>query len=280
MDKKCFIAGLPSAGKTTFLAALMNLISADNANSKLILHRIENIQYLTSLSEKWANMEPLERTFPSNEHIDITINLELPNKETVDLFLPDLSGETFQKLYEMREISEELANCIVEAETFLFFVNVKNIKELGLISEHFNNQITDESNENGLHRRNPKEHDPLQIQIIQLLQFFLLLRKNKKIRIGFMFSAWDAMKTNCHNVKPEQFLKDRMNMLWQFCNSNLENIEYCTWGISAQGGELEQKDALLDKEYPYQRILVEGNEGYQGNDLTLPLYLLMGDLNE
>lgn len=280
MDKKCFIAGLPSAGKTTFLAALMNLISADNSDSKLKLHKIENVQYLTSLSEKWANMEPLERTVQSNEHIDITINLELPNKETIDLFLPDLSGETFQNLYEMREIPEELANYIVEADTFLFFVNVKNVKELGLISEHFKNQTSDEANENILLSRNPKKHDPLQIQIIQLLQFFLFLRKNKKIRVGFMFSAWDVMKTNCHNIKPEQFLIERMNMLWQFCSSNPENIKYCTWGISAQGGEFEQKDTLLDKEYPYQRILVEGNDEYKGNDLTLPLYLLMGDLNE
>ena len=280
MDKKCFIAGLPSAGKTTFLAALMNLISADNADSRLTLHRIENVQYLASLSEKWANMEPLERTFQSSEHANITVNLELPNKETVDLFLPDLSGETFQKLYEMREISEDLANFIVEADTFLFFVNVKNVKELGLISDYLSSQITDESSENGSPKRDPKKHDPLQIQIIELLQSFLFLRKDKKIRIGFMLSAWDAMKTNSSNVRPEQFLKDRMNMLWQFCNANTENIKYYTWGISAQGGELEQKDELLDKEYPYQRILVEDNDGYKGNDLTLPLYLLMSDSNE
>ncbi len=279
MIKKCFISGFPSAGKTTFLAALMNLISADNSNSKLKLHKINNLQYLMTLSEKWANMDPLERTVPSNEHIDIAINLELPNKEIVNFYLPDLSGETFQKLYEMREIPEELANYIIEANTFLFFVNVKNVKELGLISEHFKNQAN-ETKENNLLKRNPTEHDPLQIQIIQLLQFFMLLRKNQKIKISFMFSAWDIMKTNCHNIKPDQFLKERMNMLWQYCSSNSDYIEFYTWGISAQGGEFEQKDTLLDKEYPYQRIFVEGNDGYIGNDLTLPLYLLMGDLNE
>jgi hypothetical protein len=277
MDNKCFIAGLPNAGKTTFLAALMNLISADNYDSKLKLHRIENVQYLANLSEKWVNMEPLERTFQTNEHKDITINLELPNKETVDLYLPDLSGETFQKIYAVHEIPEELANYIIEADTFLFFVNVKNVKELGLISEHFRDQNNEESINTKPLTRDPKEHDPLQIQIIQLLRIFLHLRKNKKIKIGFMFSAWDLMKSNCSEMKPEQFLNERMNMLSQYCNSNPQYIEYYTWGISAQGGELEQKDSLLDKEYPYQRILVESNDDYIGNDLTLPLYLLIGD---
>lgn len=49
MYKKCFIAGLPSAGKTTFLAALWNLINHD-PDAKLKLNKIENGQYLASLA--------------------------------------------------------------------------------------------------------------------------------------------------------------------------------------------------------------------------------------
>ena len=78
MYKKCFIAGLPSAGKTTFLAALWNLINHD-PDAKLKLNKIENGQYLASLSNKWANMEPLERTVPSGEQADISIKLEMSN---------------------------------------------------------------------------------------------------------------------------------------------------------------------------------------------------------
>jgi hypothetical protein len=277
MDKKCFIAGLPSAGKTTFLAALWHIINYDS-DTKLKLSKIEKEQYLANLSKKWVNMEPLDRTVPTHEQANLSIKLELPNKKTFDLVLPDLSGETFQNQYEMREISEELAKYVVEADNVLFFINVNSVKPLGLISEHYIIQTIEGHSNNSKIDRNPKKDDPLQIQIIELLQFILFLRKDKKLKIGFMFSAWDLMKPRFSDVKPEQFLEERMNMLWQFCQSNYDVIEYYTWGISAQGGEFDKKDSLLDKDFPYQRILVEGNDGYKGYDLTLPLYLLMGDI--
>ncbi|NLX81078.1 MAG: hypothetical protein GXZ03_05895 [Proteiniphilum sp.] len=274
MYKKCFIAGLPSAGKTTFLAALWNLINHD-PDAKLKLNKIENGQYLASLSNKWANMEPLERTVPSGEQADISIKLEMSNRTIFDLQLPDLSGETFQSQYEMREISEEVAKYIEDADAVLFFINVNSIKLLGLISEQtFSRSSTPSTNDVN---RNPKEDDPIQIQVIELLQFILFIRKNKMLKIGFMFSAWDLIKSKLNDIKPEQFLEERMNMLWQFCQANQDSIEYQTWGISAQGGSFNEKDLLLDKEYPYERIFVEGNDGYKGCDLTLPLYLLMGD---
>ncbi|NLB32918.1 MAG: hypothetical protein GX818_04025 [Tissierellia bacterium] len=274
MYKKCFIAGLPSAGKTTFLAAMWNLINHD-PDAKLKLNKIENGQYLASLSNKWANMEPLERTVPSGEQADISIKLEMSNRTIFDLQLPDLSGETFQSQYEMREISEEVAKYIEDADAVLFFINVNSIKLLGLISEQtFSRSSTPSTNDVN---RNPKEDDPIQIQVIELLQFILFIRKNKMLKIGFMFSAWDLIKSKLNDIKPEQFLEERMNMLWQFCQANQDSIEYQTWGISAQGGSFNEKDLLLDKEYPYERIFVEGNDGYKGCDLTLPLYLLMGD---
>lgn len=275
MYKKCFIAGLPSAGKTTFLAALWNLIN-HGPDAKLKLNKIENGQYLASLSNKWANMEPLERTVPSGEQSNISIKLEMSNKTIFDLQFPDLSGETFQSQYEMREISEEVVKYIEDADAVLFFINVNSIKLLGLISEQTflrsNTPATNNVN------RNPKKDDPIQIQVIELLQFILFIRKNRMVKIGFMFSAWDLIKSNLNDIKPEQFLEQRMNMLWQFCQANDDVIEYQTWGISAQGGSFNDKDLLLEKEYPYERILVEGNDGYKGCDLTLPLYLLMGDI--
>ena len=179
MYKKCFIAGLPSAGKTTFLAALWNLINHD-PDAKLKLNKIENGQYLASLSNKWANMEPLERTVPSGEQADISIKLEMSNKTIFDLQLPDLSGETFQSQYEMREITEEVAKYIEDADAVLFFINVNSIKLLGLISEQtFSRSSTPSTNDVN---RNPKEDDPIQIQVIELLQFILFIRKNKMLK--------------------------------------------------------------------------------------------------
>lgn len=268
--------GLPGAGKTTFLAALWHSINNNSVETKLKLNKIVNGQYLAHLSQKWVDAEPLERTVPSNEQKDICINLIMPNGKTFDLFLPDLSGETFQKQYEQREISEELVEYIKAADAIIFFIHVDGVKPLGFIPEHFTN--LPESNCVQQLIRKPQKHDPLQIQTIELLQFVFELRKYEKINVGIVFSAWDLAKQVDSEITPEKFLFDHMNMLWQFCNSNSDILYYSLWGISAQGGKLDDRDALLDKHFPIERIIVEDCNGNKGCDITLPLYLLMGDI--
>ncbi len=280
MEKKCFIAGLPGAGKTTFLAALMNLISYRDSGSKFSLNIVDDLQHLMNLSERWSNAEPLDRTKQSDEHMNLSINLKLPDESILDLFLPDMSGETFQKIYETRQVSEEIKDYVYSADTLLFFINVKEIKQLNLISQVYNGQSNFSNNEEDSIERNPRLHDQFQTQVIELLQFFTIMREKRKIKIGFMFSAWDIIIDQKYNYTPEEFMKNKMSMLWQYCNANKDIIEYVSWGISAQGGELIDKEKLLKHQFPYQRIYIQGNDKIINNDLTIPLFLLMGDKDE
>ncbi len=275
MNKKCFIMGLPGAGKTTFLAALWHSINSHSFATKLKLARIEDGQYLAQLSQKWVDAEPLERTVPSNEQKNICVKLKTANEVSFDLFFPDLSGETFQKLYEQRSIPEELVEYIRTADAILFFIHVDKVKSLGLIAENLTGVQEDGSDQKTV--RDPKEHDPLQVQTIELLQFVIALRKNKLTNISFVFSAWDLVKKTALDMTPANFLFSNMNMLWQFCYSNSDVLHYNTWGISAQGADYKYKETLLEKDWPIQRIIVENSDGIKGGDITLPLYLLMGE---
>lgn len=150
------------------------------------------------------------------------------------------------------------------------------MKRLGFIPEHFINS-SENNNEQRL-TREPQKHDPLQVQVIELLQFILDLRGYEKTNVGFVFSAWNLVKQGNNEMKPEQFLFDHMNMLWQFCNSNTDILQYGLWGISAQGGKLEEREILLVKDFPIERIIVEDTIGNKGWDITLPLYSLMGEI--
>ena len=277
MSKRCFIMGLPGAGKTTFLAALWHSINSNSFATKLKLEKIDNGQYLAQLSRKWVDAEPLERTVPSNEQKDIGIKLRTANGMTFDLFFPDLSGETFQKQYEQRVISEELSEYIQTSDAILIFIHVDKVKPTGLISEH----STDVPEEDFASKivRDPKKHDPLQVQMIELLQFIISIRKDKltKTNMDFVFSAWDLVKQTALDMTPADFLFKNMNMLWQFCNSNSDVLHYNTWGISAQGADYAHKETLLEKNSPIERIIVEDSVGNKGGDITLPLYLLMGE---
>jgi len=268
--------GLPGAGKTTFLAALWHSINNNSIETKLKLNKIDSGKYLAQLSRKWVDAEPLERTVPNNEQKDICVNLITPSNKTFDLFFPDLSGETFQKQYEQREISEELAAYVKAADSILFFIHVDGVKPLGFIPEHFIN--SSENNNAQRLTREPQKHDPLQVQVIELLQFILDLRGYENTNVCFVFSAWDLVKQGNNGMTPEQFFFDYMNMLWQFCNSNTDILQYSLWGISAQGGKLEERETLLEKDFPIERIIVEDTIGNKGWDITLPLYSLMGEI--
>lgn len=275
MNKRCFIMGLPGAGKTTFLAALWHSINNNSFATKLKLDKINNGQYLAQLSQKWVDAEPLERTVPSNEQNNICVKLKTSDDIVFDLFLPDLSGETFQKQYEQRAISEELVDYIQVADAVLFFIHVEKIKSLGLIAEL---PIGMPGNNSDVKTtRDPKKHDPLQVQTIELLQFIIALRKGKLTNISFVFSAWDLVKQVSKDITPSDFLYKNMNMLWQFCNSNSDVIHYNTWGISAQGADYAYKEDLLEKDSPIERIIVEDSAGKESGDITLPLYLIMGE---
>lgn len=275
MSKRCFIIGLPGAGKTTFLAALWHSINSNSFATKLKLARINNGQYLAQLSQKWVDAESLERTVPSNEQKNIGVNLKTSSGIVFDLFFPDLSGETFQKQYEERTISKELVEYIQSADAILFFIHVDKVKPLGFISEHPTDVQGDGFEQKIV--RDPKRHDPLQVQTIELLQFILTLRKGNLTNMGFMFSAWDLVKQIDSDMTPADFLYKNMNMLWQFCYSNSGVLHYNTWGISAQGADYADKETLLEKNSPIERIIVEDSAGNKGKDITLPLYLLMGE---
>ncbi|WP_195984450.1 hypothetical protein [Clostridium sp. D33t1_170424_F3] len=63
----------------------------------------------------------------------------------------------------------------------------------------------------------------------------------------------------------------------KYLYSNPDIIDYDIWGVSAQGADYAEKDSLLEKNSPVERILVVDATGNVGSDITLPLYLILGE---
>lgn len=148
-----------------------------------------------------------ERFQATNKQTLLSIKLKAPDETIFELFFPDLSGETFQKHYVQRSISEELADYIQTADAVLFFIHVDSVKSIGLISEHMT-CIQDNKAEPSL-ARDPKKHDPLQVQVIELLQFISDLRKGQLTKISFVFFCMGYSN-------PSEFRNDTCNL---FINS-------------------------------------------------------------
>lgn len=277
-DKQCFIIGLPNAGKSTFLAALWYSLF-HGKNNKLKYHKLEgNLAYLQKLSSNWANAQVLNRTIPGEEKENITLMLKRGDME-FELNLPDRSGETFQNHYTNRTMSEDLATYISESEAMMLFINTMDVKDITFHADLGSDLLGTGNDITTSHESRDIKNDPMQVQLVDLLQFVEHIRKGEMIKLGVMLSAWDELIGSEYESAPESFVQKRMSLLWQFLRSNSQIFECQYWGVSAQGGKIEPEnmDELLGYLDPTERIFLVNNNGQRSKDITEPIDCLLGE---
>lgn len=140
MKKSVLIAGLPESGKTTFLAALWHLIADQSERLKLSFVSIGNgnVGYLNGIASTWraAKVQPHTHHKPDDPE-KVTLNLQTYLRQSVSLTFPDLSGESFQNIWEKRLCSALLQNKLADDfDGILLFVNVNKIVRPHSIKEY------------------------------------------------------------------------------------------------------------------------------------------------
>jgi len=276
--KKCFIVGMPNAGKSTYLAAFWYSLVNPTGN-KLKLKSVEHEEYLYGLSQKWSNCEELDRTALGEEAKDLSVNVIDANGHEFKIIMPDLSGETFSNCYEQRILDDDVVDYIIESDSIMLFINVADIIEPVLIS---NLPLTTErtnENEGAQNKELPIWNaygDPMQTKIVDLLQIISALKNSQHIKLGIVLSAWDLVEKLSPEELPQNYVQKQLPLLWQFLytNSNEYNTQY--WGVSAQGADLEYKDALVTLN-PLERIVVIDTVGNKHKDISLPIYRILRD---
>lgn len=282
-NKSYYIMGLPAAGKTTYLAALWHCLKYKE-NSLSIKKLTGDQRYLSDIGSKWVDMEPISRTKPEFEQEKISLLLKNNTHNSIELSIPDLSGESFQSQYEKRETTQENAEYVRQCDGILLFINPDNIVEPILISDiplDLRNLEQTSGENSSFHQRTPLE-DPTQIQLVELLQIINYIRDYQLVKLAVIISAWDIVESNTSRLKdkPRKFIQERLPILWQYLDSNSNYFKTMYYGISAQGGQLSDSDSLLDKDEPYERIIVVDEHGNRSHDITLPLNMMVGDTNE
>src|SRR5437899_13104729 len=104
MEQSIAVIGLPESGKTTFLAALWALIFAREVPTAMSFERIGrgNISYLNRIAALWRNAEVQNHTEVGSEQ-NVVMNFNDRHGGAIRLTFPDLSGESFQRLWEERD---------------------------------------------------------------------------------------------------------------------------------------------------------------------------------
>lgn len=281
-DRSVVVMGLPESGKTTFLAALWHLVSEDEVPCKLkyVTLKAGNADHLHEIASRWREAKKQERTSVSGDKV-VSMVLKTDDGEPQTVTFPDVAGEAFQQMWEQRKCDEPVAEWL-KAPGVLFFIHADKVvaprwvvadnilaKELGV--ERETTEVVDWSP--GL--------APTQVQLTDLLQSLQSTPLDVgPRRVAIILSAWDkAVKLG---LTPEAYLAKKLPLLGQFLKNGLDpSWEVRVYGVSAQGGEYDDKNSLLpeakllrEKDVPSERVRVVYADA-ESHDLTEPLQWLL-----
>ena len=276
MEKKCFIAGLPKAGKTTYIAALWDIIQRRQGDFDLqFTTNPENATYLNEIWEYWVKMENIERSkTPAPDDIKINVRRKSDGQE-MELCIPDFMGEQFQKIID-RTLSENIKKWIESSDRMLYLINTLEDGSKDDMDEE------EEANPEGADRQEEREKAlPLTpermmdvSQNLMVLKYIVTHTNMKKIAIGI--SAWD--KKMGAGQTPEEYLKRRSPVLYNFIKYHFEDVLY--FGVSAQGfdysNKAEKATEMREKARQSNRAFIAyATEETLSSDLTRPLNYLI-----
>ena len=256
-NKSVLMIGMPGSGKTTFLVSLCRLLLWGEQETVWKLDQTEmpeGYENIKDLMKRLNSYQILERTRnPIPYHLQFLL-FDNQQRE-IQFVIPDLSGEFFRDLVYDRRIKREILKQVEEADTLLFFINVATMVEevrISIKDKSAIKRLKEDHGETGI--KAPEETKQLvkkpnnQSAVVELLQCISYLVKHP-LKIKFVVSAWDIVAKECKEqvVNPEGYIKEKLPLLYQYISSfESSRMSYEYWGVSAQGGDFENEDEVLE----------------------------------
>ena len=127
-ESSLVVCGLPGSGKTTYLAALWHLVESREIETALSLDSLAfgEYGYLNGIRSLWQRGKKQTRSVGSSRRIGIDLKSQSGQKMRL-LFL-DHSGEIFDRLWEGRSCSKEVASELQSRAGVILFLRSEGIK--------------------------------------------------------------------------------------------------------------------------------------------------------
>lgn len=295
-QKRCLIAGLPYAGKSTYLGALWYVVNNASIKDTFALKASESnppedVEQLTALSRRWMRVEDMERTSMDVSN-NICFNLTpIGGGEDFELYVPDFKGESVHQIItgnQPKEFDEWCNN----SDTLLYMMN--EVKPNRFADDYY--QDKDEAGGDTMGQLtavNVPDFDPKRMptcaQNMLILRYLTTLKHFSKVVI--CLTAWDKVITENADTIPEDYVREESPALYNFIKYHCSDVVF--FGLSAQGKEYEYEDyeekgeklkrvteacrkKLQDATRKCERaFVVAGNEKEKNFDITLPIAELL-----
>lgn len=279
------VIGLPGSGKTTFLAALWHLIFSREIATQLGFGGLMqgDKKHLNEISTRWRNAQMQERTQIAGDRL-VSLNFRSPSGDVTTVTFPDVAGEAYRQMWEVRECERAVAETLTQGNVLLF-IHADNIKSPQWIADNAAvlQMLGLPAERNGEPVDWHPRLAPTQVQLVGLLD--LLTESPLDVgprRLAVMLSAWDRAKGE--RLSPTEFVRVKLPLLAQYLETNSDQWDARVFGVSAQGGEYDdvQSDALPKQSAEELRSIdnpsarIELTDGASSvHDLTVPIAWLM-----
>jgi hypothetical protein len=279
------VVGLPSSGKSTFLAAFWHVVEQGTIESALKVDRLDvgDRAYLNQIANDWADGRPLERTHVSG---GATVSMALRDvhcDRAFTMVFPDLAGELFRDAWVTRSWPASLADAAARACGVLLLVNpdvreparLDQLNRTAVAAGALEPSITLGTPSGAVGEPDDERWDPINspdaIMLVDVLQAVMSARKPAvgapAMRLAVVVSAWDLVDEAVRyglveddvapQVDPLEWIRDRLPLLGQFLRTNSDRIAARAYGLSAQGGDLQaDAEQLHMAVVPEERVYV------------------------
>jgi hypothetical protein len=272
-DAEVFIAGLPGAGKTTFLAALWHLVRSDEVPPELAFDGLEGIDvaHLNKIRLCWQQHMPMPRTKPSQERI-ARINLKSKSGDRLTLAAPDFAGEGFRQMWTARRATKPIAQSARDATGHLLLINAEKVVYPLTVDDY---RVQLEAMSATASAEMP--FDAKKCPTAAMLADVLCSLEEPPVsaapkRMMLALTAWDTVAHEGRS--PDEVLAANLPLVRQMMRSRERDFQWRVVGVSAQGGDYDDFDPNKAPDIASERIKVVENSG-EHHDLTRMLSWLL-----
>lgn len=231
--------GLPRTGKTSYLGLLFVAMLKRGSGEDVILEEYDQDHaYLNSIAARLMGFQPADHTeIDQRDGLDLTVRLT--DARSVRLYVPDLSGETWQAAHVERVLSAEVNERASAVDGFMLFTHVGEFVPSTTIAEDMAAAVdlgmdAGEWQENASPVDGPGE-SPTQVALVDLIQM-MQERQSGSFRLSLVLSAYDVAQAVPAPLSPYRWVETNMPLLHQFLVNSADRIECRIFGVSAQGG--------------------------------------------
>ena len=269
------LAGLPSAGKSTYITALWaiekdgksgHLLSCDGLPSES--------SYIDGMRDNWMVLREVRRTSFAEPQ---EIVLPMKNKRTgtkIALALPDFKGEVFLRILD-NVVSEDITKWCGKSSGVLFMLNLG-----GCSPEMLQEQVSDTARPKVEIEKVVMTTNDITPAIKNVLLLKYLFNQIGDCPIAICFSQWDII--DCEDGKNmEEWVRENHPCVYNFVVEHFSNYRY--YGVSAQGADYivlneQQSDELAEKTTQKERAYVYTDK--KSFDITEPIDFIISKANE